>query len=221
MKLHCQRFQITKRYPLTISRGTSAGSENVLVTVEQDGILGIGEMAPTSGGQIAETADSALPQLARWASQLDDLTPWNLQAIEARLDVQEGERAAYCALDCALHDWQGKRLGMPLWRVLGLDRQATPPTSLTIGLNPPAVIRERVPEILARTGARFLKIKLGNPAGIALDQEGFAAAQEAARSYVQQADVKLGWARGCEWGLGCGGCARDAAMAGGAGRGIR
>lgn len=193
MKLRIQRFNIAKRFPLTISRGTSVGSENVLVTIEHEGIEGIGEMAPTSGGQVAETAASAVPQLERWAGLLSDLTPWDLQRIERVLDVQDGERAAYCALDCALHDWQGKQLGIPLWKMFGLDRTEIPPISVTIGINPPDVIGERVPEILARTKARFLKIKLGNPAGIARDQESFIAAQEAAMYYMQGTDGHVGW----------------------------
>ena len=123
------------------------------------------------------------------------MTPWDLQRIETILNVQEGEYAALCALDCALHDWQGKRLQMPVWKLLGLDLSRIPPTSLTIGINPPDVIRERVPEILARTHARFLKVKLGNPAGIEADKEGFAAAQESAAAYRKSAQVQepLGW----------------------------
>ena len=197
MEIRIERFNITKRFPLTISRGTSTGSENVLVTVEHEGVEGIGEMAPTSGGTTPETADTAVPQLERWTKiityQYSDLTPWNLQRIEKVLDVQDGERAAYCALDCALHDWQGRRFGIPVWKMLGLDRIVMPPTSLTIGINPPEVIRFRVQEILERTNARYLKVKLGNPAGIARDQESFNAAQEAAIPYQQSTDRKLGW----------------------------
>jgi L-alanine-DL-glutamate epimerase-like enolase superfamily enzyme len=195
MNIQVQRFTVAKRYPLTISRGTSAGSENLLVTVEHDGVKGIGEMAPTSGGPVAETADTALLALERWTSLLADVTPWEMQRIETLLSVQEGEHAALCALDCALHDWQGKRLEMPVWKLLGLDLNRIPPTSLTIGINPPDVVRERVPEILARTGAKFLKVKLGNPAGIEADKESFAAAQEAAAAYRQSAQSQepLGW----------------------------
>lgn len=164
MNIQCQRFRVAKLHPLTISRGTSVGSENLLVTVEHEGVTGIGEMAPTSGGPVAETAEAAQSILERWTPLLADMTPWDMQRIEIVLDVQEGEHAALCALDCALHDWQGKRLQMPLWKLLGLDLRCIPPTSLTVGINPPDVIRERVPEILARTHARFLKVKLGNPA---------------------------------------------------------
>ena len=70
MNIQAQRFTVAKRYALTISRGTSAGSENLLVTVEHDGVTGIGEMAPTSGGPVAETAETALSVLERWTPSL-------------------------------------------------------------------------------------------------------------------------------------------------------
>ena len=194
MNIRIQRFAVTKRYPLTISRGTSAGSENLRVEIAHEGVTGWGEMAPTSGGTVAETADTALAALERWLPLLDGVTPWEMQRLENRLEVQDGERAAYCALDCALHDWQGKRLGVPVWKLLGLDKSQTPPTSLTIGINPPEVIRERVPELLARTRPRFLKVKLGNPAGVEADKDSFVAAQEAAAAYAQAASfAPVGW----------------------------
>ena len=62
---------------------------------------------------------------------------------------------------------------MPLYRLLGLARRAVP-SSLTVGINPPEVVRERVPLLLAQ-GARALKIKLGSPEGIAADKAMYAA----------------------------------------------
>ena len=194
MNIRTERFTVAKRYPLTISRGTSAGSENLLVMVEHEGITGWGEMAPTSGGATPETADTALAAFARWTPQLANISPWQMQRIEDMLDVQDSERAAYCALDLALHDWQGKTLGLPVWKLLGLDirrdpstglTSGVPLTSVTIGINPPDVIRERMPEILSRTQPYALKVKLGNPAGIEADKASFVAAQESANAYLQ------------------------------------
>jgi len=214
MKISCSRFSVTKRHALTISRGTSAGSENLFVEVEHDGIAGFGEMAPTSGGAVAETASTAEQALERWRERLTPFAPWQMQGIEAALNG-EADFAARAALDMALHDWQGKRLGVPVWQLFGLDPDRIPPTSLTVGINPPEVIREVVPEILARTGALALKVKLGNPAGIDADMESFAAAREAASSAptigwrvdanggwtVESARKMIGWlaARGVEF----------------------
>lgn len=194
MNITLERFAVTKRHALTISRGTSAGSENLLLTVEHEGVMGRGEMAPTSGGKVSETAETAEAELRAFLPALADLSPWEMQRIEALRPAELPGLAWYAALDIALHDWQGNRVGQPLWRMLGLERDRIPLTSLTVGINPPEVIREIVPEIMARTGARALKVKLGNPAGLEADRAAFAAAQEAAtRPVLWRVDANGGW----------------------------
>lgn len=196
MKITVTRFQLVKRHALTISRGTSAGSENLLVAVTHEGITGQGEMAPTSGGAHAETADTAEQALTSWAPRCEALTPWDLQRIEEIWIDEPVHYAARAALDMALYDWQGQRAGVPLWRMLGLNRDRIVPTSVTVGINPPEVIRERVPEVLIRTGALALKVKLGSPDGIEADRAQFAAAQEAAgrvRPVSWRVDANGGW----------------------------
>jgi L-Ala-D/L-Glu epimerase len=64
-----------------------------------------------------------------------------------------------------------------------------------VGLNPPDITRERVPELLRRTRAKCLKIKLGSPQGLEYDQVHFEAAAEAARPYGPKlrVDANGGW----------------------------
>ena len=66
---------------------------------------------------------------------------------------------------------------------------------MTIGINPPDVTRERVPDILRRTGAKALKIKLGSPLGREHDREHFSAAAEAAAPFgvSLRVDANGGW----------------------------
>jgi L-alanine-DL-glutamate epimerase-like enolase superfamily enzyme len=194
MKIDLTLITLTKRIPLTISRGTSAGSENLIVAVTYEEVTGYGEMAPTSGGAVAETAATAHADFDLWTPLLLDCTPWEMQRIESILAQYGGGQASRAALDMALHDWQGKRLGVPVWKLYGLDRDHIVPTSVTIGINPPDLLRELTPEILARTGARALKVKLGGPGGIEADQERFAAVQAAAQHPVAwRVDANGGW----------------------------
>ena len=67
--------------------------------------------------------------------------------------------AAKCALDIALHDLLGKRLGIPVHRLLGLSADI-PPTDFTIGIDEPEVVAAR-----AERASHFpaLKIKVGGP----------------------------------------------------------
>ena len=181
MFITSRRIDLTKRHPLTISRGTIRGSTNVVVTVTHDGVYGMGEMAPSEvTGDSAESADI---DLAAWAGVLHDHAPDEFDRIDHVLrGIGAPNRGAVrAALDTACHDWWGRSLGRPVWRLLGLDLTRSPATSLTIGINPPDVIREVVPEILNRTRAEYLKVKLGQTAGIDADQEMFVAVQEAAQ----------------------------------------
>jgi L-alanine-DL-glutamate epimerase-like enolase superfamily enzyme len=69
-----------------------------------------------------------------------------------------GQPAAEAAIDMALRDLAGKRLGIPLYELLGLDPRDAPPTSFTIGMDRPEVMAERV---AAAAEFEILKIKLG------------------------------------------------------------
>ena len=84
---------------------------------------------------------------------------------------------AYVALDTALWDWTAKNAGLPLYQLLGFSKPNTP-TSVTIGINPPQVVKERVPLLLDGTTVKSLKIKLGSPEGLEADKAMFNQAGE-------------------------------------------
>jgi L-Ala-D/L-Glu epimerase len=142
----------------SISRMSRTEQELVRVEVEHDGLIGLGEAAPIY--YRGETPASALELLLEEAPVLlDGLEPFELESIGARLADREGEAAAKAALDAALHDWIGKRLGVPVWRLLGLSRDG-PPTSYTIAIAGLEETRERT---LQASGFRSLKLKVGAP----------------------------------------------------------
>jgi len=96
-----------------------------------------------------------------------------------------------------MFDWLGKRADLPVWRILGADPSRIVPTSLTIGINPPDVVRDVVEEVLTQTRPRVLKVKLGQPDGLDADEEMFAVAQEAASAteaaVTWRVDANGGW----------------------------
>jgi L-alanine-DL-glutamate epimerase-like enolase superfamily enzyme len=98
------------------------------------------------------------------------------------------EFAARAALDAALHDLQGKLLGQPVWRLLGL-RRAGPPTSWTVWLGDPDDMARRAEKALDRF--RRLKLKLGGRDG--LDVERVRAVRGVAGDLPLQADVNEAW----------------------------
>lgn len=195
MQIRYKPLPVAKRFPLTISRGTAAGSENLLLSVTHDGLVGYGEFAPFSlGGGYASDAAAARADLDEWTPALADLAPWEMQRIEAVVAERGGGRGTRCALDMALHDWLGKKAGLPVWHLLGGDPRRIVATSVTVGINPPEVVRERVPELLARTGARSLKIKLGSPEGLEADRAMFAVVRALTPPGVSlRVDANGGW----------------------------
>ena len=78
--------------------------------------------------------------------------------------------AALAAIDIALHDWVGKKIGWPLWRLWGLERDRIFPSSVTIGISIPEVAKQRVRKWLEFIDVRMFTVKLGSPEGIEADQ---------------------------------------------------
>ena len=145
-----------------IARESSDEAEVVQVELRHDGATGFGEAAPIE--RYDETAASALAYVEAHADLLGD-DPFALEEIEERLPP--GENAARAALDGALHDLQGKLLGAPTWRLLGLPRTG-PPTSWTVWLGDPDDMARRA----QRAALRFsrLKLKLGGADGLDVER---------------------------------------------------
>jgi L-alanine-DL-glutamate epimerase-like enolase superfamily enzyme len=122
----------------------------VQVELEHDGYVARGEAAPVYyRGETTETATAFLTEAAPRVG--DD--PF---ALEDVLSVR-GDAAGRSALDAALHDWIGRRLGVPVWRLLGLARRA-PATSYTLGIDTLEGTRDRARRA---AGFRSLKVKVG------------------------------------------------------------
>jgi L-Ala-D/L-Glu epimerase len=168
----------------TISRSSQDVAEVVQVEVEYEGERGFGEAAPAE--RYGESAASAEAFVEQHAALLGD-DPFAFAEIQDRLAMLPGEQAAKAALDAALHDLQGKLVGLPVWRLLGL-RADGPPTSYTVVLADPDEMARRA----ERDAKRFqrLKLKLGGRDG--LDAERVRAVR-AATDLPLQVDVNEAW----------------------------
>jgi L-alanine-DL-glutamate epimerase-like enolase superfamily enzyme len=156
MRISVERARLELRHTFRIARSADAFRESVIVRLVDGGLEGFGEAAPSPRyGQSAESAASALAALdaalLEPAAHVEDAVDRASRALGA-------EKAALAAVDIALHDLLGKRLGAPLYALFGLDPAKAPVTSYTIGIDTPAVVAEKV-----REAEEFavLKIKMG------------------------------------------------------------
>jgi len=144
------------RHAFTIATASRTTTPAVIVTVERDGVVGYGEAAmPPYLGESQASAAAFLERvdLARFADpfQLEEILP----AIDA---LAPGNTAAKAAVDIALHDWIGQKLGAPWFRIWGLDPAKAPVTSFTIGIDTPEVVRQKTVEAAPY---KIIKVKLG------------------------------------------------------------
>ena len=145
------------RHPFVIARGGRSEYQVVWVRVSDgDGTEGWGEAYPSS--YYGESLEGVQAALTRVAAKLPD-DPFDLDGAERRLVQLIPESAATrAALSEAYHDLVGKRLGVPVWKLWGLDAKNAPQSSFTIGIDEPEKMRQKVAEAAAYP---VLKIKLG------------------------------------------------------------
>ena len=184
MDLQLRRFPLSKAVPLTISRGTTAAVEHLLVSVEHDGVRGIGETGGFDTGHRHYDTAAVERELAALRPELIDRAPEPLQALDDLLVPLSPP--ARCGLDLALHDWWGRRLGLPLQRLWGLDQQRAVATSVTLGLGSVEAVLERLERWWLQLPATRIKLKLGSPEGLEHDRSLLAAVAEALERRRQQ-----------------------------------
>lgn len=186
MKLTHEVVTVHTKRAFTIARGGASTWRVVVVHVtDADGATGMGEAAPSR--YYGESADTVPAALAQFAPILERADPWSLETIEAELNrALRWNAAAKTAVSAALHDLAGKRLGVPLFRLWGLDPARAPRSSFTIGLGTEAELREKVREASAYP---ILKVKLGTDR----DEEIVRVVREEAPHAVLRVDANAAW----------------------------
>jgi len=190
IKFH--KVNLKKKFPLQISRGIHSESQNVFIELIEDGITAWGESAPgkTEGASSAIQVEESLVKLIE--EGIEGLSIYDVYQKGKELKTPP---CALAALDIALWDLKAKKANLQLNDLLGIPKPSTP-TSITVGINPPEVVKERVELILKNKQVRALKIKLGSPNGIDYDKEIYSKVLESALSskISIRVDANGGWA---------------------------
>jgi L-alanine-DL-glutamate epimerase-like enolase superfamily enzyme len=176
MKLHWEPLALDLKTTFRVAHGAFDQRFNVLVYLED----GVGEAAAVP--YYGETQEGIIEYLKSVPDLGDD--PFELDAVLSKRPA--GSRAARAAIDEALHDLWGKKLGQPLYRLFGLNPNQLPLTSFTIGIDEPQVMAEQA----KASGYPILKIKLGSDK----DEQILAAIRKVTDAKLFT-DVNAGWSR--------------------------
>lgn len=189
MKLEHEVLPLQTKHRFTIGRPSAAERHAVWVRLtDEGGLSGWGEADPSPF--YGETADTVRAALEAYRPLLETARdPFAVQEIEsACLHDLGGAAAARAAIVSALYDLMGKRLGLPVHRLLGLDPSRAPRTSFTIGIDEPEVVRQKVREAVAEEYP-ILKVKVGTEG----DEDILSIVREEAPDVRLRVDANTAW----------------------------
>lgn len=183
-RVETEIVRILLRHTWTTTMSSSDHRDTLHVRYTRDGITGLGEGAPiVRYKENAVDAKQAVDRHGDWLAGLDPLA-WDtlVTALAGRV---EGQWAAKAAVDIAVMDWVGKRHGVPVYHLFGLDPANAPMTTFSIGIDTPEITRQKVREAEAYP---LLKIKVG------LDtDEATIAAVRSVTDKTLRVDANEGW----------------------------
>ena len=164
LRLQAEYLALRTKHPFIIARGGQSDYRTVWVKItDADGQEGWGEAAPTKF--YGETAETVMESLQVYATQLP-ADPFDLEETDRRLEqALKGNPSARAAISAALHDLVGKRLGVPVYKLWGLDPARAPRSTFTIGIDTPEKMQAKVQEAAEYP---ILKIKLGTDRDVEL-----------------------------------------------------
>lgn len=156
-RFEAEIMRINLRHTWTTTMSSSSYRDTVYVRYTRDGITGHGEGAPIV--RYNESAESARKAVDSVRELLVSADPWQFEKVMAQVfEHVKGEYAGKAAIDIALLDWVGQKLGVPLYRYFGLDPKDAPVTTFSIGIDTPEITKQKVREAAAYP---ILKVKVG------------------------------------------------------------
>jgi L-alanine-DL-glutamate epimerase-like enolase superfamily enzyme len=157
MRIKTYPYTLELRHTFTLSHSSRKKTDIVIVEFEHNGIKGYGEASLPP--YYPETQSSVMDFINKIPlKQVYDIIDPEF-IIETVHKLTDRDYAAKAAFDCAMWDWYGKQIGLPLYAIWNLDIASIPPTSFTIAIDEPDIVRRRAAD--AHAFSR-LKIKLGS-----------------------------------------------------------
>jgi L-alanine-DL-glutamate epimerase-like enolase superfamily enzyme len=184
-QIQCELKRLTLRHTWTTTMSSSTYRDTVNIQYLRDGITAYGEGAPII--RYEEFPEKAKQAIDSIHDQIATEDPWKYERTLARIrrSLGEHQRAAMAAVDIAVFDWLGKKLGIPIYKFLGLDPADAPITDFSIGIDTPEITRQKTMEA---DDFPVLKVKVG----LKTDEETIEAVRSVTRKPIR-VDANEGW----------------------------
>ena len=195
--------------PVRIQRIFSSGSYDtgprerqlgkpVLVKIHADGVVGLGQIRAISPGHfVADTTHSMVAAIVEiYGPALLGKDPFDIESIAAAFDARlAGNPAARAALDIALYDCMGKRLGVPVHKLIGGCCQPRIPLEWSVSMAEDiGVMVAEARRAVEEFGMRVLCVKAADRRGWRQDIRNFEAIRRAVGDAVAiGVDPNTGW----------------------------
>ncbi len=170
MQLTYHKFDLPLKHVFTISRGSVAVQETLVVQLASDGKYGYGEATTNSfyGATIANMSSviESVRQIVERGSLGDPLQL--IASIAEKLPKERFANFALNAIDQAIHDLWGKLRGEPVYRLWGLSTERIPFSDYTLGIDTPEKMVAKLNEM---PGWPVYKIKLGTADDLGIVRE--------------------------------------------------
>jgi L-Ala-D/L-Glu epimerase len=156
MKLKTQIITLKNKHVFRIAHGSRTQIDTLIVTISQEGLVGIGEATPVPyyGITAQNTADD-IESIKEEIEAFGFDHPKELHEFVCKL--LPNNSFARCAIDIAAYDLWAKKQHLPLYKALGLKLENLPLSNYTIGIDKIHIMVEKMREV----NFPIYKIKLG------------------------------------------------------------
>jgi L-Ala-D/L-Glu epimerase len=176
--------RLNLQHTWTTTMSSSQYRDTLHVAYSRGGITGHGEGAPIV--RYKEDAVSAQAAVDSVRDLLLKSDPMHFSKTEGEIFRRvKGEWAGKAAMDIALMDWVGQKLGIPLYAYFGLDPKDAPVTTFSIGIDTPEITKQKT---LEAAQYPVLKVKVG----LATDEPTIEAVRSVTKKPLR-VDANEGW----------------------------
>jgi len=177
-------LRLNLQHTWTTTMSSSQYRDTLHTAFTRDGITGHGEGAPIV--RYHEDAEGARKAAESVRGLLLSSDPMQFAKIMSEVFKRvPGEWAGKAAIDIALMDWVGQKLGIPLYTYFGLDPRDAPLTTFSIGIDTPEITKQKT---LEAADFPILKVKVG----LATDEPTIEAVRSVTKKPLR-VDANEGW----------------------------